>query len=543
MNYSPEQIFEEYKKGIGFKSSIGAKGLYEQNKTNERFFVGDQWYGARFGNDRPLVRHNIIKRIGDYKMSALLSNSIEINFSAEGVPNTIDMKNDVKAARKTAVESPVSFSDKRDNNEISLIMSALNDYRRVTADRLNFDVLAEQALRNAYIGGTAIVYTYWDPDIRTGLYADDKRLSPINGDIQCETLSIENVYFGDPYNDDVQSQPYIILATRVTLDEARREAQRFSKSKKTIEGIRADSGVTSNEKVTVLTRLWKEYNRDGSEYKVYAKRVCDGVVIRDKWDIGVRMYPIAKFCWERRRNSAYGDSEITYLIPNQIAINRMITSGVWSTMTTGMPTMVVNGDIIDGEITNDPGQIIKVFGSSEDVAGAIRYISPPDNSVNFSGVIEPLINTTLAQNGAGPAALGDVDPSNTSAIIELKNASRMPLILLEKRYLAFLEEITRIWAEFWVMQYGERKIKICDENGTWYLDFNGERYKDLIISVKASGVEKSSENDNQLISILDKLLDKGAINPKQYLSRMPEGVIPEIGKLINEMEDDNNDGA
>ena len=40
----------------------------------------------------------------------------------------------------------------------------------------------------------------------------------------------------------------------------------------------------------------------------------------------------------------------------------MITSGVWSAMSTGMPTLVVNGDIVDGEITNDPGQIIKVYG-------------------------------------------------------------------------------------------------------------------------------------------------------------------------------------
>ncbi|MBE6797053.1 MAG: hypothetical protein E7531_01765 [Ruminococcaceae bacterium] len=211
MNFSPEQIFEEYKKGVAFKSSIGAKGLYEQSRVNERFFVGDQWYGSKCGNDRPLVRHNIIKRIGDYKMSAILSNKIEINYSADGVPNTLNMRKSVKQKRKELSENPVSFTGKRDDNEISLMMSALNDYQKVTAERVGFDGVAEQALRDAYISGTAVVYTYWNPLVSTGLYADDYHTTAIKGDIECETLSIENVYFGDPYISDIRFLQPLIL--------------------------------------------------------------------------------------------------------------------------------------------------------------------------------------------------------------------------------------------------------------------------------------------------------------------------------------------
>ena len=43
------KIFEEYRKGSEFKSSLGNKGIYEQGKINERFFIGDQWYGAKCG--------------------------------------------------------------------------------------------------------------------------------------------------------------------------------------------------------------------------------------------------------------------------------------------------------------------------------------------------------------------------------------------------------------------------------------------------------------------------------------------------------------
>ena len=44
--WEPEQIFEEYEAGRTFKSGLGRKGLYEQGKINERFYIGDQWHGA-----------------------------------------------------------------------------------------------------------------------------------------------------------------------------------------------------------------------------------------------------------------------------------------------------------------------------------------------------------------------------------------------------------------------------------------------------------------------------------------------------------------
>ena len=60
------------------------------------------------------------------------------------------------------------------DEEVTLVMSALSDYFNVTAERVKFEDIKEQALRNSYISGTGIVYTYWDERIRTGLYADQK---------------------------------------------------------------------------------------------------------------------------------------------------------------------------------------------------------------------------------------------------------------------------------------------------------------------------------------------------------------------------------
>ena len=84
MNISPENIFLEYEAARRYKASLGKHGLFEQNRINERFYVGDQWHGAAVGKERPLVSHNIIKRIGDYKIAELLATPISVKYSAEG---------------------------------------------------------------------------------------------------------------------------------------------------------------------------------------------------------------------------------------------------------------------------------------------------------------------------------------------------------------------------------------------------------------------------------------------------------------------------
>ncbi len=526
MTQSPEQIFSEYRSGKSFKASLGSRGLYEQSKINERFYTGDQWYGAKCGNERPLVRYNLVKRIGDYKMSVLLSSDADITFFAEGVPATNSIKKRVEQLRALAAAGETAVLGSSEE-EIALVISALNDYRKIAAKRLKVDSLLEQALKNAYISGTGVVYSYWDSEAPTGLYVDENREVAIKGDVKSEVIDIENIYFGDPECLSVQAQPYIIIAGSWPIEELRRYAARCGSA---AVAIRADS--VGGDKATVLTKLYKKYSPDGKSYKIYAKMVCEGAVIREEWDIGVRKYPISVFRWETRKNCTYGESEITYLIPNQIAVNRMLTSGVWSAMSSGMPTLVVNGDVVDGEITNDPGQIIKVFGSSDDVQNALRYVSPPDYSGNLQSFIAPLVENTLAQSGANPAALGDVDPDNTSAILTLRNAAMLPLKMLQNRYYEFMEEVADIWAEFWIMQYGRRRLKIEDENGVWYMPFEGDRYRDLIICAEARITAPDSYDTEAKIKILDRLLERGDITLQQYLHRLPSGILKDADELI-----------
>lgn len=551
------QIFGEYESGRRFKSGLGEHGLYEQNRRNERFFVGDQWHGAKCGGERPLVRHNVIKRIGDYKMAVIGSSPLSVSFSADGIPNTVELSDRAQQIRRGIRQKQVSGQalmppgelfgiEKADGAEIELIMAALSDYFTATANRLDLEEHKERVLRDAYISGTGFLYTYWDPDVQTGLYADVGRKAPIKGDIAVETLDVENVYFGDPNTDDVQKQPYILIAQRKSVAELQQLARRHGASEEVCRAIRpdteyrfmagdrADDEPYESRKATVLTRLWKVTEKGKTTVK--AVQVCKGAVVRPPWDLGIRLYPLAMFTWERRKGCAYGDSEVTYLIPNQIAINRMITASVWAVMMMGIPMTVINGDVVQEPVTNDPGQVLRVYGNAEDILSAVRYVEPPSFSPQFDQNIAGLISNTLSQSGANDAALGNVRPDNASAIVAVREAATMPMQPIQNRFYRFVADLARIWAEFWVMKYGERSLKAESEDGVWYMPFNGERYRDLIISVKVDVGASTLWGEAQTMLTLDNLLDRQIITPQQYVSRLPHGVIPKQQSLLRDMQ-------
>ncbi len=528
MTKQPKEIFGEYRSGVAYKSALGKRGMYEQNRINERFYIGDQWYGAKCGNERPLVRHNIIKRIGDYKMSQVLSAPTKVEFSAEGIPTSSDFV--------------LSRNSVKDNSpeEVTVMTSAFGKYFDTTAERVNFSELQDKVLRNAYITGTGVLYTYWDSDVQTGLYADDFKTVKIKGDICCQVLDIEDVYFADPHTEDVENQPYIIISTLRDTESVLREARLFGANIVTLRRIEESQ---IDGKITVLTKLFKEYKKE-TGYTIKCIKVCENAVIRPEFDTSLHLYPISVFKWERKNNCAYGESEITYLIPNQIAINRMITANVWSAMTTGMPIMLVNGDTVTEKITNEPGQIIKVFGNNEDVAGAVKYVTPPTFEKDYDSSINSLINNTLTQSGANEVALGDSRADNATALMTMRDAALKPLQIVKNRFYSFVEATARIWAEFWITKYGNRKIKIKDEKGVWYLDFDAERYKDLIINTKVNVTNDTVYSEKERTETLLHLYEKGIINREQLLVRLPDGVVNDKSALLEDYSSEvqENDG-
>jgi len=247
------------------------------------------------------------------------------------------------------------------------------------------------------------------------------------------------------------------------------------------------------------------------------------------------------FRWEDRASCAYGESEITYLIPNQIAVNRMLTASVWAVMNMGMPIMVVNGDVVNGPVTNDPGQVLKVYGGSEDVARAVRYVDPPVFSAGLDRTIADLIDNTLTQSGANEVALGDSRADNATALATMRNAALLPLQLVKKRYYTYLEDIARIWADFWVTHYGRRSIKQEKDGICTYIPFDAERYRSLIITTRVEVIHTLSFNPKEQLETLLTLFEKGIITKTQLLERIPEGMVADVKKIISESKEVSED--
>lgn len=543
----PSAIFKEYKSGVTYKAAIGDKGLYEQTKINERFFVGDHWYGVNAGNDRPLVRRNLIKRIGEYKISVVGAAPIAVNYSAEGVPDTTDLK-DEKEHISNVLYSDEQLPDDVNDAEISVIMSALSNYFSITAERVKLNKILEQTLKNSYISGTGLLYTYWDNNVNTGLYADKTKKTAIKGDISCEVLDVENVNFGDPNNDDIQSQPYIIISQRKFISDVKREAELFKGQAENIKPDRADTynvnsgtrGATEpddSKRVTVLTKFYKKYDKNGN-CKIYAIKVTESAVVRPEWELKSTLFPLAKFCWENRRSCIYGDSEITYLIGNQIAINRALTTTVWAVMNAGMPKLIYNRDIIpeDIAITNEPGQIIGIAAADGNVHNTFMYLQPPSFASQFENLINDMAGATLLDSGANDAALGDLRPDNASAIIQMREAALQPMQLYQNRFYDFIEDLARIWADMWINYYGERYIKSNNKNETRYIRFDADRYKNIVITAKIDVGASSLWSESIVVSSLNNLLSANLISFSQYLERLPNGLIPDKTGLIEEIK-------
>ncbi len=546
----PKSVFREYTVGSNYKAGIGAKGLFEQSKINERFYIGDQWYGARCGNDRPLVRRNIIKRIADYKLSSIAAAPIAVNYSAEGVATNAVEEKVYKQQYDAVVSGQADFTGETNELEISMIMDFLTSYGNSTIERLRFQGLSTEALKNAYISGTGILYTYWNELINTGLYADDAKTTAIKGDIACEVIDVENVVFGDPNSADVQSQPYIIISQRRDFEDVRREAKRNRIAAEVIEeikpdgvgnqyvsaGARGEEEPTDSRRVTVYTKFYKEWDDEGKTYKVMCLKCTENATVRRPFNTGISLYPLSVMRWDSRRSCAYGDSEITYLVPNQIAINRALSAQVWSLMLNGMPIMLVNGDIVDN-VTNDPGQIIKVYGGAEEVASAIKYINPPSFAGQMITSVNDLAANTLSDSGANDAALGNIRPDNAAAIIQMREAALQPMQLKQNLYYAFIEDTMRVWAEFWLKLYGDRKLKVNTSNGVAYVPFHSSRYEKLLVNARVDVGASTLWSQSVVVSTLDALLSAQIITPQQYLERMPENIIPNKTGLINEIKE------
>ena len=497
INKDPESIQKEFAEGKNYKDSAG---VYENYELNEAFYIGDQWRGVD-AEDMPKPVVNGLRRVVGMHIAKVVSTDWGVRFQA------------FKEDEKTAA--------------ISRMLSDQVDH---VIERLGLKAMARVAQRNECVDGDACIYFDFDADAESGM--------GVPGMITAEILENINVYFGNPYSRDVQTQPYILIHQRKYLGDVQDEARNNGVPEDEIQSIHGDDDEHQGEKgspsniVNVLTKYWKE---DGT---VHGIRIANNLAIRPVWDTDQKLYPIAWSSWEIIKASYHGQAMLTGLIDNQIAINKAWAGIIWQSLKTGFSQPVVNTDVIknwDGS----PGQMIEANGPTQNVRDAIMYLEAAPVPMAVINAMESLMSATRDCMGASDATLGNVNPDNASAIIALQQADEQPLELRKQSFHDFVEAMCRIIADIIRARYGKRKVMMStqtkDENGETKVEmelqeFDFSTLDDLQMTMRVDVGASSLYSEQLQVQTISNLFTSGIIKDPamlaMYLKIMPEKYIP-----------------
>ena len=282
--------------------------------------------------------------------------------------------------------------------------------------------------------------------------------------------------------------------------------------------------------MTVLLRFWKE---DGT---VWFCESCEDVFIREPVKTKAKLYHLAWMPWEKKKDSYHGEAVMTPYIPNQIYINKMWALAMVYSSKMAWPQRFYDATKIRS-LGNKIGQAIGVAGDPKD---AIYYDSPAGNmSAQVLELVERTIRYTRESLGVTDAALGDIKPENTSAIIAAAEQAAAPLVFQKLGNHQLWEDLVNILIDIIREFYGLREIYTEGEDGERRkedFDFGGIDYDAFNIKVNIG----SATYWSQLMQVqtMDAFFKSGIIDDAVlYLEHVPDGYISGKEKLIEELKE------
>ena len=409
-------IWDLYEKGRNYHRQTG---IYVDTDRNYRFYNGDQWHGAKLG-DVESVQKNFIKPIVKYKCAVIHDNLYAINYSS------------------------LNFENREFRKQAERYCDLLNGYAARIWEQEKMDFKGRRITKDAAINDEGIIYVNFD----------EEKMTPIN-----EIIKKNDVYYGNENDDDIQSQPYILIRKRMPVVNAIVLALGLGMSEEKTDLIIGDNDTFEEsgdaakvELDNMVTVVYKMYKQDGTVHFAVATRWCD---IAEDADTGLSLYPIAHFNWEEKEGSARGEGEVRYLIPNQIEVNRTEVRRVLTVKYQAYPQKIVDvTKIANPQALNTVGGVIKTNGAPvEDVHKIVGTIPPAQMSPDVKQLQEDLIEVTRVLAGAGDTATGQVDPEAASgrAILAVQQASQAPMTEQKETYKNFIEDLARIWLEYLIV--------------------------------------------------------------------------------------------
>lgn len=503
---TPEQVQAEYQKMLGYNTAVN---LDETVRANENFFIGKQWEGVD-AKGLPTPVYNFLKQVVLFSVANITTDNIKMQatpLACERTPEDVERVAEI----------------------VNKEFDRLFEFNRVPN-------LVREYMRNAAVDGDSCLFTFWDDTVDAGF--------GLRGGIRTEIVDNMRVGFGNTACRDPQKQPYILIERREMTKELRRAAQeagnpRWNGIQPDTENHNTGSYKNSSERSTVLLRMWKE-RKTGT---VWACEVSGHVMLREPWDMGLRLYPVTWINWDYIPDSYHGQALVTGLIPNQIFVNKLFAMSMISLMTSAFPRTVYDKTRIP-KWNNAVGAAIGVNGG--DVSGVAKIIDPAQISPQIAQFIQTSVDYTRQFLGATSAALGETRPDNTSAIIALQRAASIPSEITKQNLYKSIEDLGRIYLDFMAAYYGKRKVQVSmPDVGTDILAFAGKDpeeletvlfdyglLNDMPMALKLDVGASSYWSEMASVQTLDNLLMQDKITIEEYLERIPDGYIPKRQELI-----------
>ena len=517
---TPRITWEMYQKGLGFNTQIN---LDDTVRVNENFFIGKQWEGVS-SNNLPTPQINILKRTGMFTIATTVSDNVKV--TASPLANTV---------------GTTGYKD---------LIRYVNDEFEAIFERNKIPSLVREFARDAAVDGDGCIYTYWDADAETGQKINN---TEIKGQIRCETIDNTRVFFGNPSDVHVESQPWIIIAKRIPERNARLMAKNNGSADwRNITAAPEDSNVVDEVKwnddlVTILHIFWK----DDETEEVWTYCCAEKAEIEEAKSLGIKHYPIVWLCWDTIKDCYHGQAMMTGLIPNQIAINKTHALTEVSMMNMAFPSKIYDKTRI-GKITNQVGAAYGVNGS---VDNAMKVVEGANISPQVFQYIQSLIDQTQSSLGATDVALGDTRPDNTSAIIALQRAASTPSELTKQNIYSAIEDLARIFLDFMGEFYGTRYVDrpINDQERQLAMiaqqvnpdqeipeevpeEFDFSQIKEHPVIIKVDVGASTYYSEIASIQTLENLLMQNQITVVQFLERLPDDYVPQRMALISELK-------
>lgn len=494
--------WELYERGRNF---MRMKNIFSDTDKNYRFYNGNQWEGAKIEGIEQ-AQFNFIETIVDHKVSTINANLWGINYSSENY--------ETKEFRKTAEKT----------------CELLNKRASKLWEKDNLDDMIRDFSTDSAVNDEGILYVNW--------IEEDQNPTT-------ELLSKNDVQYGNENDDDIQSQPYIMIKQRlpqITVEEMAK-TMGLSEEKMSLLNVDGDNFEEAGEDAkyekdnmcTLVTKMWKE---NGTVH--YTKSV-KYVEIRKDVDTGLHLYPLTHFCWKKKKGYSRGEGEVRYLIPNQIELNKTLARSLLSVKQNAYPQKVANMDKIqNANAVTQVGGIIKTKNGMQvdDVRKIFGYVQPAQMSTDVQTMIQNLINITRELKNASDVATGGADPEKASgkAILAIQNASKQPMNKQLSSLKRSIEDLARIYLDMWIV-YTPGGIVLEDTEKD---EQTGEEYTQLITvpasvmqelqaSVKIDITPKGAFDKYAQELSLENLLNAGYFSMQR---------LPELKLYVNALSDD-----